>query len=47
MKKLKEQYEVQVSNRFADLENLHDNIDIVRAWERIRISKLQLESRLI
>jgi hypothetical protein len=38
----KEQYRVEISNRFAALENLNDDVDINRAWENIeRISKFQ------
>jgi len=32
---LKEQYQVQISNRFASLENLDDDGDFSRAWEGI------------
>jgi hypothetical protein len=32
----KEQYRVEISNRFAALENLDDDADINRAWETIR-----------
>jgi hypothetical protein len=32
----KEQYHIQISNRFAALENLEDEVDINRAWETIR-----------
>jgi hypothetical protein len=34
--KRKEQYLVEVSNRFADLEDLDSEVDINRAWETIR-----------
>jgi len=35
--KIKEQYEVKISNRFAALENVDDNVeDINRAWADIR-----------
>jgi hypothetical protein len=38
----REQYWVQVSNRFAALENLGDDVDINRACELLeRISKFQ------
>jgi hypothetical protein len=38
----KEQYHVEISNRFAALENLDTEVDINRAWETIRrISKFQ------
>jgi hypothetical protein len=33
----KEQYCVEISNRFAALENLDTEVDINRAWETIRI----------
>jgi hypothetical protein len=32
----KKQYRVEISNRFAALENLDDDVDINRAWETIR-----------
>jgi hypothetical protein len=32
----KEQYQVEISNRFAPLENLDDDVDIDRAWKTIR-----------
>jgi hypothetical protein len=32
----KEQYRVEISNRFAALENLDTEVDINRAWETIR-----------
>jgi hypothetical protein len=32
----KEQYRVEISNRFAALENLDTEADIDRAWETIR-----------
>jgi hypothetical protein len=32
----KEQYHVEVSNRFASLENLDGDVDINRAWETVR-----------
>jgi hypothetical protein len=41
--KVKEQYQVQISNRFAALENLDDHVDIKRASEN-RISKFQQKS---
>jgi hypothetical protein len=34
--KLKEQYQVKISKRFADLEDLEDNVDNNRAWKNIR-----------
>jgi hypothetical protein len=33
----KEQYRVEISNRFTTLENLDAQVDINRAWETIRI----------
>jgi hypothetical protein len=33
---VKEQYQVTIKNKFADLENLDDNEDNNRAWETIR-----------
>jgi hypothetical protein len=32
----KEQYRVQISNRFVALENLHNNVNINKAWETFR-----------
>jgi hypothetical protein len=32
----KEQYHVEISNRFAALENFDTEVDINRAWETIR-----------
>jgi hypothetical protein len=46
----KEQYCVEISNRFTALENLHTEVDINRAWETIRenIKKFsQRNSRLL
>jgi hypothetical protein len=37
----KEQYRVEISNRFAALENLDTEVDINRAWGTVRISKFQ------
>jgi hypothetical protein len=34
----KEQYQVEISNRFAALEELDTEVDINRAWETIRKS---------
>jgi hypothetical protein len=34
----KEQYRVEISNRFAALENLDTEMDVNKAWETIRIS---------
>jgi hypothetical protein len=34
----KEQYHVQISNRFSALENLDMQVDINRAWETVRES---------
>jgi hypothetical protein len=42
MQRLKKQYPVKISNRFAALENMDDNVNINGAWENIRISKFQL-----
>jgi hypothetical protein len=33
---VKEQYQFKISNRFAALENLDDDVDINRTWENIR-----------
>jgi hypothetical protein len=33
---VRKQYEIQISNRFAALENLNDSDDINRAWESIK-----------
>ena len=30
----KEQYQLKIKNRFAELENLSDNEDINRAWKK-------------
>jgi hypothetical protein len=35
----KEQYRVEISNRFASLENVDDEVDIDRTWETIRENK--------
>jgi hypothetical protein len=44
----KEQYHVEISNRFAALENLDAEVDINRAWKPLeRTEKFQPESRLI
>jgi hypothetical protein len=32
----KEQSRIEISNRYADLENLDDDVDVSRAWETIR-----------
>jgi hypothetical protein len=37
----KEQYRVEVSNRFAALEDLDSEVDINSAWEAISLSKFQ------
>jgi hypothetical protein len=34
----KEQYLVEISSRCAALENLHNDVDINRAWETIRVN---------
>ena len=41
LRKLKElevrkQYQIEISNRFAALKNLHDSKDINRAWKNIK-----------
>jgi hypothetical protein len=36
-----EQYRVEISDRFATLENLDTEMDINRAWETIRVSAFQ------
>jgi hypothetical protein len=33
---IKKQYQINISNRFAALENLSDSKDINRAWENIK-----------
>jgi hypothetical protein len=45
----KEQYHVEVSNRFAALEDLDAEMDIISAWEPIKEyqSFSQRESRLL
>jgi hypothetical protein len=35
----KEQYRVEISNRFAALENIDDDVDIKRAWKTTSIRK--------
>jgi len=41
---VRKQYLIEITNRFAALENLSDGEDIYRAWENIkRISKPQLK----
>jgi hypothetical protein len=34
--RLENSYQIQISNRFAVLENLNDMKDIIRAWENIK-----------
>jgi hypothetical protein len=34
--RVKAQYQIKISNKFADLWNLPDNVEIIRAWESIR-----------
>jgi hypothetical protein len=34
---VKEEYQDKISNRFATLENLDNDLDINRVWQRIRI----------
>ena len=41
---LKKQYQINISNIFATLENLNDNGYIKRAWEIKSISKPRLKS---
>jgi hypothetical protein len=36
--KIKEQYQVNILNRFAALDDLGDNVDINRAWENVRLN---------
>ena len=36
---VREEYQIEITNRFAALENLNDDEDVKRTWERI--SKLQ------
>ncbi len=33
---VRKQYQIEITNKFAALENLHDNEDINRAWENIK-----------
>jgi flagellar biosynthesis/type III secretory pathway chaperone len=43
----KEQYHAKISNRFASLENLDDEADIIRAWQTIRENiKISVEGGL-
>jgi hypothetical protein len=37
----KEQYRVEISNRFTALENLDPEVDIHRAWETVGTYKFQ------
>jgi hypothetical protein len=41
---VKEHYQVKISNRFAALENLDENVDISRAWGNIR-EKIKMLSK--
>jgi hypothetical protein len=44
----KEQYHVEISNRFAALENLDTEVDVDQAWETIRENiKISSKSRLL
>jgi hypothetical protein len=43
----KEYYCIEISNRFAALENLGAEVDINRAWESIRISEFYPKSGLV
>jgi hypothetical protein len=36
----KEQYRVEISNRFAALEKLDTEVDVNKAWETIRDNRL-------
>jgi hypothetical protein len=40
---VKEKYQIEITNRFAALENLIVDEDVNRAWENIRVSKPQLK----
>jgi hypothetical protein len=40
----KEQYFVEISNRFAALESLDTEVDINRAWETVRVN-IKISSR--
>jgi len=33
---VRKQYQIEITNRFAALENLNDGVDINRAWENIK-----------
>jgi 50S ribosomal subunit-associated GTPase HflX len=45
--KAKEQYQVEISNRFTALHNLDDEVDINRAWETMRENiKISAKERL-
>jgi len=33
---VREQYQIEITNRFATLENLNDNEDVNRIWENIK-----------
>jgi hypothetical protein len=45
---VRKQYLIEITSRFAALENLSDGVDIYRAWENIkRISKPQLKGVLV
>jgi len=42
---VKEKYQIEITNRFAALENLNGDENVYRAWENLtRISKPQLKS---
>jgi hypothetical protein len=43
---VKEKYQVEVSNRFADLESLDESFDINNAWESIRENKTSAKDNL-
>ena len=33
---VKKQYQIEITNRFADLGDISDNVDVNRAWENIK-----------
>jgi len=33
---VREQYQIEITNRFAALENLNDDVDVDRTWENIK-----------
>jgi hypothetical protein len=42
----KEQYRVEISNRFTDLENLDTEVDIYRVWESVR-GKIKFQQKRV